>query len=120
VAPVLYVFGALFLVDAIRSVIASAPLFEHLVFLAEMLVASAGTLWVLRARRPEGLVVPEVDAMEGTALRLFGRLLLAAFASASSSAASATRGWAASSAPALSVARTSAWRSSPRSRSRRG
>ena len=82
VAPVLYVFGALFLVDAIRSVIASAPLFEHLVFLAEMLVASAGTLWVLRARRPERLVVPEVDAMEGTALRLFGRLLLAAFASA--------------------------------------
>jgi small-conductance mechanosensitive channel len=82
VAPVLYVFGALFLLDAIRSVIASAPLFEHLVFLVEMLVASAGTLRVLRARRPEGLVVPEVDAMEGTALRLFGRLLLAAFASA--------------------------------------
>lgn len=82
VAPVLYVFGALFLVDAIRSVIASAPLFEHLVFLAEMLVASGATLWVLRARRRMAPLVPEVDAMEAVALRLFGRLLLAAFAAA--------------------------------------
>jgi small-conductance mechanosensitive channel len=82
VAPVLYVFGALFLVDALRSVIASAPLFEHLVFLAEMLVASAGTFWMLRAHRAEGVVVPEIDTMEAGALRLFGRLLLAAFAGA--------------------------------------
>ena len=82
VAPVLYVFGVLFLVDAIRSVIASAPLFEHLVFLAEMLVASGGALWVLRARRPQAVGVPEVDAMEAGALGLFGRLLLAAFAGA--------------------------------------
>jgi small-conductance mechanosensitive channel len=82
VAPVLYLFGALFLVDALRSVIASAPLFEHLVFLAEMLVASAGTLWVLKARRRQVASVPEVDGMEAAALRLFGRLLLAAFATA--------------------------------------
>jgi small-conductance mechanosensitive channel len=80
VAPVLYIFGALFLVDAIRSVIASAPLFEHVVFLAEMLVASGATLWVLKARRREAVAVPDVDAMEAAALRLFGRLLLAAFA----------------------------------------
>ena len=82
VAPVLYVFGALFLVDALRSLIASAPLFEHLVFLAEMLVASAGTLWVLKARGRQVASIPEVDAMEAAALRLFGRLLLAAFATA--------------------------------------
>jgi potassium-dependent mechanosensitive channel len=82
VAPVLYVFGALFLVDAVRSVIASAPLFEHLVFLAEMLAASGATFWVLRGRRRSGDGVPEVDAMEGVAARRFGRLLLAAFACA--------------------------------------
>lgn len=82
VASILYVFGALFLVDAIRSVIASAPLFEHLVFLAEMLAASGATLWVLRSQRTQMAVVPEVDTMEAGALRLFGRLLLAAFASA--------------------------------------
>ena len=82
VAPMLYVFGALFLIDAIRSVIASAPLFEHLAFLAEMLVASAATFWVLRARGPRAVVVPEVDVMESGALRIFGRILFAAFAGA--------------------------------------
>ena len=74
--------GALFLIDALRSVIASAPLFEHLVFLAEMLVASGAALWMLRARRRTTPLVPEVDAMEAAALGLFGRLLLGAFATA--------------------------------------
>ncbi|HEY7037427.1 MAG TPA: mechanosensitive ion channel domain-containing protein [Methylomirabilota bacterium] len=82
VAPVLYLFGALFLIDALRSVIASAPLFEHLVFLGEMLAASAGMLWVLKPREQQVALIPAVDAMEAAALRLFGRLLLAAFATA--------------------------------------
>src|SRR6266850_2481255 len=82
VAAALYVFGALFVVDAIRSVIVSAPLFEHMAFLGEMLVASAATLWVLIARRRQVITLPSADAMEAAALRLVGRLLLGAFAAA--------------------------------------
>src|SRR5262249_44717305 len=36
-APALYAFGILFAVDGLRSVLVKAPLFEHIVFLAEML-----------------------------------------------------------------------------------
>ena len=82
VAAVLYVFGALFLVDGIRAAIASAPLFEHMVFLGEMLVASAAALWVLSAGRRQVVPVPDADAMEVAALRVVGRLLLVAFAGA--------------------------------------
>ena len=48
-AAALYVFGVLFLVDGIRSVLSTAPLFEHMLFLAEMLVASLVMLRVLTA-----------------------------------------------------------------------
>jgi len=82
VAAALYVFGALFVVDAIRSVIVTAPLFEHMAFLGEMLVASAATLWVLIARRRQVITLPSADAMEAAALRFVGRLLLGAFAAA--------------------------------------
>lgn len=82
VAAALYVFGALFVVDAIRSVIVSGPLFEHMVFLSEMLIASAATLWVRIARRRQMLTLPDVDAMEAAALRFVGLLLLIAYAGA--------------------------------------
>jgi small-conductance mechanosensitive channel len=81
-APALYVFGALFLADAIRSVVATAPLFEHMVFLGEMLVASAAMLWVLTAPRRQVTLLPETDANEARALRYLGRLQLAAFVGA--------------------------------------
>ena len=82
VAAALYVFGALFVVDALRSVIVRGPLFEHMIFLGEMLVASAATLWVRIARRRQVLELPAEDAMEAAALRFVGRLLLTAFAGA--------------------------------------
>jgi small-conductance mechanosensitive channel len=82
VAAALYVFGALFVVDAIRSVIMSGPLFEHMVFLGEMLVASAATLWVRTARRRQMFTLPDADAMEAAALRFVGLLLLIAYAGA--------------------------------------
>ena len=80
-AAALYVFGVLFVVDAVRSVLATAPLFEHMLFLAEMLVASLVMLRLLIAARradPAG----DADVMEAAARRLVGRLLLAAFAGA--------------------------------------
>ena len=58
VAAALYVFGALFVVDALRSVIVRGPLFEHMIFLGEMLVASAATLWVRIARRRQAARAP--------------------------------------------------------------
>jgi small-conductance mechanosensitive channel len=82
VAAALYVFGALFVVDAIRSVIVSAPLFEHMVFLGEMLIASAATLWVRTARSRQMFTLPDADAMEAAALRFVGLLLLVAYAGA--------------------------------------
>ena len=82
VAAALYVFGTLFVVDALRSVIVRGPLFEHMIFLGEMLVASAATLWVRIARRRQVLELPAEDAMEAAALRFVGRLLLTAFAGA--------------------------------------
>jgi small-conductance mechanosensitive channel len=80
-AAALYVFGVLFVVDAVRSVLATAPLFEHMLFLAEMLVASLVVLGVLTAA---GRADPAADAdvMAAAARRLVGRLLLAAFAGA--------------------------------------
>ena len=90
-AAALYVFGALFLVDAIRSVLSTAPLFEHMFFLAEMLVASLVMLRVLTsahqaaaAPAPAAGTAAEADAdvMAAAARRLVGRLLLAAFAGA--------------------------------------
>jgi small-conductance mechanosensitive channel len=80
-AAALYVFGVLFVVDAVRSVLATAPLFEHMLFLAEMLVASLVMLGVLTAA---GRADPAADAdvMAAAARRLVGRLLLAAFAGA--------------------------------------
>jgi len=80
-AAALYAFGLLFVVDGIRSVLVSAPLFEHMVFLGEMLLASAVTLWVLVARRRVG-PPPDADPRETMALHYFGRLLLAAFLAA--------------------------------------
>ncbi len=80
-AAALYVFGALFLVDAVRAVVTTAPLFEHMVFLAEMLVASLVMLRVLiGAHRADGS--PDADVMAAAARRVVGRLLLAAFAGA--------------------------------------
>jgi potassium-dependent mechanosensitive channel len=90
-AAALYVFGALFLVDAIRSVLSTAPLFEHMLFLAEMLVASLVMLRVLTsARRADAAAIQaagaaaeaDTDVMAAAARRLVGRLLLAAFAGA--------------------------------------
>src|SRR6185437_11576587 len=80
-AAALYVFGVLFVVDAVRSVLATAPLFEHMLFLAEMLVASLVMLGVLTAA---GRADPAAgaDVMAAAARRLVGRLLLAAFAGA--------------------------------------
>lgn len=80
-AAALYVFGVLFLVDAIRSVLATAPLFEHMLFLAEMAVASLAMIRVLSAARGPA-PASDVDVMEAAARRLVGRLLLAAFSGA--------------------------------------
>lgn len=80
-AAALYVFGALFVIDAIRSVLATAPLFEHMVFLTEMLVASLVMLGLLTAAgQPDP--VPDAEVMAAAARRVVGRLLLAAFAGA--------------------------------------
>lgn len=77
----LYVFGVLFLVDGIRSVLTTAPLFEHMLFLAEMLVASLVMIRVLTtARRPTP--ASDTDLMAAAARRLVGRLLLCAFVGA--------------------------------------
>ena len=100
-AAALYVFGVLFLVDAIRSVLSTAPLFEHMLFLAEMLVASLVMIRLLtsarRAAPPAAAHTPgaapppaagdkpteaDTDIMAAAARRLVGRLLLAAFAGA--------------------------------------
>ncbi|HWP73998.1 MAG TPA: mechanosensitive ion channel domain-containing protein [Methylomirabilota bacterium] len=100
-AAALYVFGVLFLVDAVRSVLSTAPLFEHMLFLAEMLVASLVMIRLLTsARRAAPLPEPgapaeadtraeadapaeaDTDVMAAAARRLVGRLLLAAFAGA--------------------------------------
>jgi potassium-dependent mechanosensitive channel len=78
-AEALYAFGILFVVDGIRSVLVTAALFEHMVFLSEMLAASAVMLWMLVARRGLGPPMSDADAREAAALRYFGRLLLAAF-----------------------------------------
>jgi len=81
-AVALYVFGALFVIDAVRSVI-TAPLFEHVLFLGEMLVASAVTLRVLvRRQRLQGPLVRDVNEREASGLRVVGRLLLGAFVAA--------------------------------------
>jgi small-conductance mechanosensitive channel len=80
-AVALYVFGVLFLVDGIRWVLSTAPLFEHMLFLAEMAVASLVMIRVLStARRPEPAA--DADVMAAAARRLVGRLLLAAFSGA--------------------------------------
>ena len=81
-AAALYIFGALFLVDGIRSVVSTAPLFEHLLFLGEMLVASAVMIRVLAARRRPAPPASEASAAEATPLRHLVRFLLAAFAGA--------------------------------------
>jgi len=94
-AAALYVFGVLFLVDAIRSVLSTAPLFEHMLFLAEMMVASLVMIRLLtsarRAAPPAAAATPaagdkpteaDTDIMAAAARRLVGRLLLAAFAGA--------------------------------------
>ena len=94
-AAALYVFGVLFLVDAIRSVLSTAPLFEHMLFLAEMMVASLVMIRLLtsarRAAPPAAAPTPaagdkpteaDTDIMAAAARRLVGRLLLAAFAGA--------------------------------------
>ncbi|HEX6082646.1 MAG TPA: mechanosensitive ion channel domain-containing protein [Methylomirabilota bacterium] len=80
-AAALYAFGVLFVVDAVRSVLATAPLFEHMLFLAEMLVASLVILRVLTtARRADPTA--DTELMAATARRAMGGLLLAAFAGA--------------------------------------
>jgi potassium-dependent mechanosensitive channel len=88
-AAALYVFGVLFLVDAVRSVLSTAPLFEHMLFLAEMLVASLVMIRVLTSARraapppePGAPAEADTDVMAAAARRLVGRLLLAAFAGA--------------------------------------
>jgi len=82
-AAALYVFGVLFLVDGVRSVLATAPLFEHMLFLAEMLVASLVMIRVLTsAHRRAPPAEANTDVMAATARRFVGRLLLAAFAGA--------------------------------------
>jgi len=94
-AAALYVFGVLFLVDAIRSVLSTAPLFEHMLFLAEMMVASLVMIRLLtsarRAAPPAAAPTPaagdkpteaDTDIMAAATRRLVGRLLLAAFAGA--------------------------------------
>ncbi len=80
-APALYVFGVLFLVDGIRSVLTTAPLFEHMLFLAETAVASLAMIQVLGAARGPA-PASDTDVMAATARRLVGRLLLAAFSGA--------------------------------------
>ena len=82
-AAALYVFGVLFLVDAVRSVLSTAPLFEHMLFLAEMLVASLVMIRLLTsARRAAPPPEADTDVMAAAARRLVGRLLLAAFGGA--------------------------------------
>jgi small-conductance mechanosensitive channel len=80
-AATLYVFGMLFVVDAVRSVLATAPLFEHMLFLAEMLVASLVMVRLLVAAHHADPAA-DTDVMAATARRVVGRLLLAAFAGA--------------------------------------
>jgi small-conductance mechanosensitive channel len=85
----------LVLVDAIRSVLSTAPLFEHMLFLAEMMVASLVMIRLLtsarRAAPPAAAPTPaagdkpteaDTDIMAAATRRLVGRLLLAAFAGA--------------------------------------
>jgi small-conductance mechanosensitive channel len=81
-AAALYAFGALYLVDAIRSALAAAHLVEHTLFLAEMLAATVVMGWLLAAKRRLAAPEPDVKTMEATALRNFERLLLAAFVAA--------------------------------------
>ena len=80
-AAALYVFGVLFLVDGVRSVLSTAPLFEHMLFLAEMAVASLAMIRVLSAARGPA-PASDADVMAAAARRLVGRLLLAAFSGA--------------------------------------
>ncbi|HYB70482.1 MAG TPA: mechanosensitive ion channel domain-containing protein [Candidatus Bathyarchaeia archaeon] len=79
-AAALYAFGALYLVDAVRSALITAHLIEHTLFLAEMLAATAAMGWLLASKQRLAVPDPAIGAMEVTALRGFERILLTAFA----------------------------------------
>jgi small-conductance mechanosensitive channel len=72
-------FGAFYAIDRVRDLTSTAPLFEQVLFMIEMLGGIALMLWILRPRRLEGM---ELSAEQRAALRPVGfaaRLLLASF-----------------------------------------
>jgi potassium-dependent mechanosensitive channel len=80
--PGLYVFGAFFLTDLVRSYISVVPLLEQLIFLFEMLAGTAGLAWWLVSKRPRASRVGETVLQTSPALRIGARLVLLAFAGA--------------------------------------
>ena len=77
-----YTFAGFFFVDRVRDLVATAPLLEQLVLVAEMTAGLGIMLWILRPGRLRGL---ELAAHEVHELRLLSgveRLLAVAFAGA--------------------------------------
>ena len=78
----LYVFGAFFLIDLVRSYVSVVPLLEQLIFLLEMLAAVMVLAWWLVSRRPRPGKAWDTIPEPSAALRLGARLALLAFVTA--------------------------------------
>lgn len=78
-APGLYVFGALFVFDELRLLIATTPLLEQVAYLIEMLMATLLVTWLRATRR-----LPTFAGREGASHRttVFSAALLVAFGTA--------------------------------------
>jgi potassium efflux system protein len=80
--PGLYVFGAFFLTDLVRTYTSVVPLLEQLIFLVEMLAGTGALAWWLVSKRPRASRVGETVLQTSPALRIGARLVLLAFAGA--------------------------------------
>jgi small-conductance mechanosensitive channel len=80
--PGLYVFGAFFLTDLVRTYTSVVPLLEQLIFLFEMLAGTAALAWWLVSKRPRASRVGKTVLQTNPALRIGVRLVLLAFAGA--------------------------------------
>ena len=80
--PWLYVFGAFFLTDLVRSYTSVVPLLEQLIFLFEMLAGVVVLAWWIVSRRPRPRRAEEPVSGTSAALRIGACLVLLAFAAA--------------------------------------
>src|SRR5262245_10017755 len=84
----LYIFGAFFLTDLIRSYASVVPLLEQLIFLVEMLAGMVVLVWWLVSRRPRPGKSVDTAPEPRAGMRLGAYLLLLAFVFAFAAGAS--------------------------------